>query len=101
MNFGKAKGLFKTRNLDLAAAIVCSGTEVNVRKLGIAHAEFYCKNTSEIEKVVTVFLKGKLEVNIAAYSYARMTLKRLVQHEPIYVPAHKRQEAVAGEFILR
>lgn len=100
MTFSKTYPQFKTRNLDLAAAVMSSGVQLKVKRLGDAFAEYSCQSNAKIEDIKERFLKGLLLGNIVAYSYARIALKRESAFQSISYTSQKLEVVPFGELKL-
>lgn len=76
----------KITNLDLACVLVVDGHECHTKKTGVVSAEFSFEDTSDTRYTVQQFYKGKLDVNIVSFMYARFALKRELQSKRIVIP---------------
>ena len=74
--------LFKTPDVDLAAALLCTGFSIDATDNSNPSAVvFYFAQTPQLEEVVRRYSVGDLKVDARDYSYCRKEIWRKV-HEP-------------------
>lgn len=70
------KEKYSTFDLNIAAYLRLSGMECRIQAIIPGHAKFTFDDSKALREQVERFLKGKAEVNVAAYMFTRLTLKR-------------------------
>ena len=74
--------LFKTPDMDLASALLCTGFSIDATdNSNPSRVVFYFHQTEQLEEVVRRYSAGDLKVDARDYSYCRREILKRI-HEP-------------------